>query len=57
MRYRLRAKAKGFTLQVEDGDDVLFKVPVSSLEAGQALISKARAEGVNSIRPKKWFGK
>lgn len=51
MRFRTMNAASGLVLQVEDGDGVLFAVPLADKGERHALIRKALAEGVEAIRP------
>lgn len=51
MRFRTIKAGNGWVLQVEDGDGVLFTVPLGNPDEARALVSKARAEGIDAIRP------
>ncbi len=51
MRFRTMNASGGMVLQVEDGEEVLFAVPLAEKADRHALIRKALREGVDAIRP------
>ena len=51
MKFRTVNADNGLVLQVEDGEEVLFAVPLADASERHALIRKAKDDGVEAIRP------